>query len=373
MFDTADQSDVPQLLRLYRRVYGASYSLPLGTDPAAMSAEIASAGSIWLVARHPADGVVASIIATVDPHDRLGKVQGMVVDPAHRGAGIARRILAALAGRVLAGGEVDSLYATARTTTVAPQHTFLRNGFHPMGVFPNLRRSDRHETMVLLARYGDGVLDRRIPVDRVPSGLAGLIDATAAQVGWPDPPELVPGPEQPSPPCTDPPTAELVDAPRFLLDRFQERITDPVRRFYPFHTPNMMLVDTDYELYVHLSRRDGYCALVAAAPRPMAVAEHLDQTIRQLTDLGAMYVETLVPLHAFAELSVLLTRGFIPAALYPAMRRDGDGFRDYVVMARTVQPLDFRGLAIDAAFRPFTEQYIQAWTQQYLNTHGVYR
>lgn len=373
MFDIADQSDVPQLLRLYRRVYGAGYALPLGTDPEVMSAEIASAGSIWLVARHPADGVIGSIIATVDPSDRLGKLQGLVIDPAHRGSGIARRILGALTDRVLDSGDVDSVYGTARTTSVAPQRTCLANGFHPLGIFPNLRRADRHETMVLLARYRDGVLDRRIPVERVPSGLAGLIDATAAQIGWADPPELVPGPEQPTPPCTDPPTAELVEAPRFVLNRFLEQITDPARRFYPFHAPNMMLVDDGYELYVHLSRKDGYCALVGAAPAAMAVAAHLDQTIRQLTDLGAMYVETLAPLHAFAELAELLAHGFTPAAMYPAMRRDGDGFRDYVVMARTIQPLDFRGLAIDAAFRPFTEQYIQTWTQQYLNTHGVYR
>jgi hypothetical protein len=137
----------------------------------------------------------------------------------------------------------------------------------------------------------------------------------------------------------------------------------------------VMLTDTEagYELYAHLSPSDGYCTLVGAAPTPLAVADHLDRIIAQLNNFGAYYVESLVPMDAFEELTALLGNGFLPVAAYPAMRRDGELFRDYVVMARTMQPLDFRGLAIDNAFRPFTEQYIDLWKQQYLNTHGVFR
>ena len=55
------------------------------------------------------------------------------------------------------------------------------------------------------------------------------------------------------------------------------------------------------------------------------------------------------------------------------MRRDGECYRDYVVMARTMQPLDFQGLSIDAAFRPFIDQYIDLWTNKYLDTRRVFR
>lgn len=94
--------------------------------------------------------------------------------------------------------------------------------------------------------------------------------------------------------------------------------------------------------------------------------------IDTLAGLGAPHVETLVPLHEFDELSALLAFGFLPVALYPAMRKDGEVYHDYVVMVHTPQPPDFRGLAIDEAFRPFTEQYIELWTQKFLNTNGVF-
>ncbi|OZM74582.1 GNAT family N-acetyltransferase [Amycolatopsis antarctica] len=363
-------------MELYRRVYGRGYALPLGTDPQVMAREIASANTTWLVAHDSSRRLIASIVATTSPGDRLAKMQGLVVDPASRGSGIAQEAVSSLSDLLLADGTVDSVYATARTTATAPQRICLRSGFRALGIFPNLRKAAKHETMVLLARHQDGVLDRRHPVDRVPAGLGPIVEALDTVAGLPARPELVPD-EVPEPrsefASTD--EIELIGAERFVLRRFDEMVTDPSRRFYPFHKPDVMLAGPDglYEVYAHLSRADGYCTLIGAAPDARVVSRHLDQIIARLNDFGAFYIETLVPLYAFDELSSLLSFGFLPAAVYPAMRRDGELFHDYVVMARTMQPLDFRGLAIDAAFRPFTEQYIALWTQMYLNTHGVFR
>jgi len=375
VFRQACVGDVDELLHLYRKVYGRGYALPLGTDPQVMAREIASEDTTWLVAREPAGAAVASIVATRAPADRLAKMQGLVVDPSSRGSGIAQEAVRTLSDLLLSDGRVDSVYATARTTATAPQRVCLRSGFRGLGIFPNLRKAAKHETMVLLARHQEGVLEQRHPVERVPASLGPIIEALDAVAGLPMRPELVPDPTLEPPgevPSTD--EIELIGAERFVLRRFDEMVTDPSRRFYPFHKPNVMLAGPDgaYEVYAHLSRADGYCTLIGTAPDALVVTRHLDQIIARLNDFGAFYVETLVPLNAFAELSSLLSFGFLPAAVYPAMRRDGDSFHDYVVMARTMQPLDFRGLAIDVAFRPFTEQYIALWTQMYLNTHGVF-
>ena len=375
MFARAELSDISDLLQLYRRVYGTSYALPLGTDPEVMAAEISSENTIWLVARDPSSRqLMASIMAVVDPADRMGKLQGLVVDPEHRRGGIAHDAVGTLADMVLDQDLADSVYGTARTTSTAPQRICQRNGFHAMGIFPNLHRTDREETMVLLTRYREGVLDRRHPVPKVPAELAGLVAAVEQQIPWRHRPEIAEPAGRQVTAALDS-AVELVEAPTFVFRRFDERVTDPVRRFYPFHVPNVMLTDAEagYEVYAHLNRVDGYCTLIGAAPTPMAVVPYLDQVIAHLNDFGANYVESLVPMHAFEELTALLSHGFLPAAVYPAMRRDGELFRDYVVMARTVHPLDLRGLAIDNAFRPFTEQYIDLWTQQYLNTQGVFR
>ncbi|WHT15671.1 GNAT family N-acetyltransferase [Crossiella sp. CA-258035] len=375
VFERARLDDIDELLRLYRRVYGRAYALPLGTDPQVMAAEITSDRTSWLVARERSE-LVASIVGNVEPADRLGKMQGLVVHPEHRGGGVAQQAVSSLAELILSDGRADSVYGTARTTSTAPQRICLRSGFKALGIFPNLRKAARHETMVLLARHQEGVLEQRHPVERVPASLGPLLAAVEQVVGLPTRPELVPDVEVPVQRGESPPAeVELISAPRFVLRRYNDQLTNPGRRFYPFHTPNVLLAAADgsYEVFAHLSGSDGYCTLIGANPDAMAVARHLDLLISQLNNYGAFYIETLVPLHAFDELGQLLAHGFLPAAAYPAMRRDGELFRDYVVMARTMQPLDFRGLAIDAAFQPFTEQYIEAWKQMYLNTRGVFR
>ncbi|RZS43593.1 acetyltransferase (GNAT) family protein [Herbihabitans rhizosphaerae] len=374
-FERARIDDVYELLELYRKVYGRGYALPLGTDPQVMGDHINSPDTTWLVGR--AQGrVVASILATRSSADRLAKMQGLVVDPDRRGSGVAQQAVRSLADALLDSGEVDSVYATARTTATAPQRICLRAGFRGLGIFPNQRKAAKHETMVLLARHQDGVLEQRVPVARVPIGLGPIMDALDSVPGMPVRPKCMPSD------IVRPRTAraaggdiELVSADRFVLRRFDEVLTDPARRFYPFHQPNVLLAgpDGDYEVYAHLSPADGYCALIGAVPSAGVVTEHLDQIIARLAESGAHHVETLVPLDAFDGLSALLAHGFLPAAVYPAMRREADGFHDYVVMTRTMQPLDFRGLAMDAAFRPFAEQYISQWTQMYLNTQGVFR
>lgn len=374
-FREAVVDDVDELLRLYRRVYGRDYALPLGTDPQVMAREIASPETTWMVADEPSRGLVASILASSAPEDRLAKMQGLVVDPDSRGSGIAQEAVRTLSDHLLASGDVDSVYATARTTATAPQRICLRAGFRAYGIFPNLRKAARHETMVLLARHQDGVLDQRLPVERVPANLGPILDAVDVVAGLPCRPELVP----PEPPrqrrSAGPDEVELIAAEKFVLRRFDVAVSDPMRRFYPFHRPNVMLAcpEGSYEVYAHLNRADGYCALIGAAPTAQVVSEHLDQIIAQLNSFGAYHVETLLPLGAFDGLSSLLSFGFLPAAVYPAMRGEKDGFHDYVVMARTMQPLDFRGLAMDTAFQPYTQQYIALWSQMYLNTQGVFR
>ncbi|WP_037604103.1 GNAT family N-acetyltransferase [Streptacidiphilus rugosus] len=379
-FRAACTDDIDELLTLYRAVYGSSYTLPLGTDREVMAREINSPTTTWLVARQGAHGsLVASILGTVSPRERLGKLQGLAVHPDARGGGVARQAVRELSDRLLDEQPVDSVYATARTNSTAPQRICLQSGFRALGVFPNLRKSDRHETMVLLARHRPGVLEQRLAVPRVPAGLGGLVDALHQAVGLSGAPrprvDQRPSrnPSEPAPPDAAP-AFEVVDAPAFVRRRLATAVPDPEDRFYPFHAPNVLLAAEDggFEVYAQLNRSDGYCALVATAPGLPERGGDLDAVISTLSDQGALHIEMLLPLDRYADLDLLLGNGFLPAAAYPAMRRESDGYRDYVVMARTMKPLDFRGLAIDAAFRPFTEQYIELWKQQYLNTHGIF-
>lgn len=382
-FSAVRQSDINGLLALYRHVYGSGYALPIGTDPAVMAREIAAPNTTWLAAREPDTGrIVGTIIGTLDPGERLGKLQGLVIHPDARGTGLAHQAVRQLADALLTGDgtrqPADSVYATARTNSTAPQRVCLGAGFRALGIFPNLRKADEHETMVLLAKHRPGVLERRLPVERVPAGLADLVRALHQAVGLS---------EQPLPAIDDEPLPrrqrrsvgvemEFVDAPQFVARRTTEVMPDPEQRFYPFHTPNVMLSSADgaHEVYAQLNRSDGYCALIGTAGGDLATLAPVFETlIARLAEGGASHIEALLPLDRYQDLRLLLAYGFLPAAAYPAMRRQGEGFRDYVVMTRSLQPLDFRGLSIDAAFQPFTEQYTELWKQQYLNTHEVFQ
>lgn len=370
-FEPARLDDIDDLLKLYRRAHGANYPIAMGTDPDVMAAEIEAEHTVWLVWR---DGgrVVASITGHIEADDRMGKMAGLVVDPGAQGGGIAHHAVAQISDRMLGSGRIDSLYGTARTVHIAPQRVCLRNGFHALGLVPNLFKHARRETMALLAKHRDGVLDRRAEVHKVPQSLEKLVTAAHRRIGLPTLPEFV---EDADVPAAEPSRLEVVEAPQFVQRHFERNLNDPARRFYPLHRPNVLLADEQggYQIYGHLNRHDGYCTIFGATPSPQALLPHLGGVIDTLAGLGAPHVETLVPLHEFDELSALLAFGFLPVALYPAMRRDGDLFHDYVVMVHTPQPPDFRGLTIDEAFRPFTEQYIELWTQKFLNTNGVFR
>jgi hypothetical protein len=59
--------------------------------------------------------------------------------------------------------------------------------------------------------------------------------------------------------------------------------------------------------------------------------------------------------------------------VYPAMQEGQDGkLVDFVIMSRTLKPLDFRGMAIDQGFKPFIDQYVDLWKGMHLDVLDVF-
>ncbi|MYR17976.1 GNAT family N-acetyltransferase, partial [Streptomyces sp. SID6137] len=175
--------DIAELRQLYFDVYGHGYPVPLGSDPAVMRRMITDGSAHWLTARTPRGNLVGSAVVQTDAGSRVGKLLGLAVHPGHRGGGLASRLTGAVCEAALATGVLDSLYATVRVVTEGPQHVVVRNGFRPLGLLPNAVEVDGCESLALFARYADGVLERRAPVDRVPERLAGLLAAASAGIG----------------------------------------------------------------------------------------------------------------------------------------------------------------------------------------------
>ncbi|WKU48435.1 GNAT family N-acetyltransferase [Streptomyces sp. VNUA116] len=371
--EEAAPGDIAELRQLYYAVYGPHYPTALGTDPAVMARLIEDPHTLWLVTRCPRTGALTGSCAVHgEPGSRLGRLEGLAVHPGQRGSGIAGLLTDALCRRTLDAGRLDSVYATVRTVSAGPQRVVSRNGFRPMGVLPNAVDLDSRESLALYARYSPGVLERRAPVAEVPAPLLPLLRTAERTLGISYAHTRATGPA-PAPAAPAAAELEMIEAPAFVRRRFRERFPDAANWFYPLHTPNVLLVSDDggFEVYGCLNRAGGYCALVAAHPGPAAAAAHLEAVTRTLTRAGAGYVEALLPLDRHDLLSAGLAQGFIPSALYPAMRREGDGFHDYVVMSRTTEQIDFRGLVADAALQPFLDSYVSAWASTYLPSREV--
>ncbi|MFJ3923151.1 GNAT family N-acetyltransferase [Streptomyces sp. NPDC090022] len=383
----AAAADIAELRQLYYAVYGPHYPAALGTDPAVMARLIEDPHSLWLVARRRDTGALAASAAVHgEPGSRIGRLEGLAVHPEHRSGGLAAALTGELCARMLDTGRLDSVYATVRTVSPGPQRVVARNGFRPLGILPNAVDLSSRESLALYARHADGVLDRRVPVPEVPAPLLPLLRTAGSCLGvsYRDVrPTAAPAPAAPA--VADAAVAdadpaerlEMIEAPAFVRRRLRERIPDAGGWFYPLHTPNVLLTPEDgrFEVFAYLNRTGGYCSLLAAHPDPAAVADHLDVVTRTLTRAGASYVEALVPLAHHGALAAFLAQGFVAGALYPAMRADGEGagagFHDYVVLSRSTEQIDFRGVAVEPPLQPYLDCYLSAWASTYLPTLEV--
>ncbi|MCW7945117.1 hypothetical protein AAW14_24680 [Streptomyces hygroscopicus] len=367
--------DIAELRQLYFDVYGHGYPLPLGSDPAVMRRLITEGTAHWLTARTGRGDLVGSAVVETDPGSRIGKLVGLAVHPGHRGGGLASRLTAAVCEEAFGIGRLDSVYATVRVVTEGPQHVVVRNGFRPLGLMPNAVEVEGCESLALFARYGNGVLERRAPVERVPERLAALLTAASSGIGidYAATGRVAGRPAVRSVTGVDP--IELIAAPAFVRRRFLERFPVAGDRYFPLHTPNAVLVAADgsFEAYADLDPVAGSCALVAVHPRPAAVTGAMEALMTAVQRAGADYAETLLPLADTEALETFLASGFVPSAVYPAMRRIGDRFHDYVVLSRTGRQIDFRTTAVSTLLQPYLSAYLSAWTSTYLPVQEVSR
>ncbi|WP_246042530.1 MULTISPECIES: GNAT family N-acetyltransferase [Streptomyces] len=365
-------ADIAELRQLYYAVYGPHYPVALGTDPAEMARLIGDPHSLWLVGRCPDSGALTGSAAIHgEAGSRIGRLEGIAVHPGHRSGGLAGALTAELCAGMLDTGRLDSVYATVRTVSAGPQRVVLRNGFRPLGILPNAVDLRSRESLALYARHSAGVLDRRKPVTEVPAALMPLLRTAEEALGIAYPGvRAVSGPASAPAAPADAERLEVIEAPAFVRRRFRERFPGRGDWFYPLHTPNVLLTPEDgrFEVYAYLNRTGGYCSLLTAHPEPAAAAAYLEPVTRALARAGAGYVEALVPLDRPEALQAFHAQGFVAGALYPAMRADGEGFRDYAVLSRSSERIDFRGVAVEPPLRPYLDCYVSAWASTHLPT-----
>lgn len=372
--DSAQLTDIDELLKLYFIVYGNSYPIQVGTDPKIMADAISAPENLWLVMRDEGrDKLVGSVLFETDRFNRIGKIMGLVVHPEYRKRGIANALVAQGTADLLGpSGPVNSVYTTTRTISVSPQLIFFRDAFHPLGIFPNAHRLDDYETLTLFAKFKEGVLARREPVARVPEKLLPIYSIVNRVVGASWLPTGLPARKPVGAPGQQL-EFEMIFAPDYVHRRFLETFTDPYDRFYPFHTPNMLWASRggEVEIFAYLSKPDRYCTIVALTQPFHALAGRLKGLLLNARDHGVSYLELLIGTEHSESIESLLDAQFLPSAIYPAMTEVGGKVNDFVLMTRTMEPLNFRGMAVEKAFKPYVDQYVDLWKKMHLDTLEV--
>ena len=369
--------DIDELLKLYFTVYGHNYPISFGNNAEAAAQAILSDDIQWLVARDKARGrmIVGSMVYELDRVDKVAKALALVVHPDYRKVGIASRLSKWGDKLIEKGGPFNSIYTTTRTQGIGPQLIFLKENYLPLGIFPNAHKLKQHETTTLFAKFQEGVLERRVATEKIPHRLVPLyqvVNRIYPQLTVP-PSESLPDRsiKKHSPWDT---TFEAIYAPHYVLRRFNAQITDSNAQFYPFHQPNLLIADDSgkVEIFAYYNQLDGYCTLIACNQPMYALHETFPSLLEKMRSLGITYVEVLIGANRFESLEVLLRAQFLPSALYPAMREINGETYDYVIMTRTMEPLDFRGMQVEQSFKPYVDQYVSLWKQMHLDALEVF-
>lgn len=375
----ATVADREELLSLYLTVYGDDYPLELGTNKQLMTRLLEEQDcAFWFVAElKDRVGIAASCVVELEPEFKIGKVTGAAVHPQCAGLGLSTELIRHAVQTVMEQApSINTLYATTRTVTMASQKMLLNNGFKPLGIFPNARKIKTYETLTLMGYFREGVLAKRTQVHKIPPSLVELYLQTNKSIGDERPIELVEDcPALSKDTVHEDSKWEFIQAPEFVEKRFNEIFKgDRESTFYPFHKPNLLISnkELDVEMFASFNKKDHYCVIISANKPITTINGHFKKLAFSFKEIGVYYLETLVRLDSFEAICFLNSNRFLASAYYPAMREIDNIAHDYVLMTRTMVPLDFSESQIAPQFTPFVREYVRQWVELNLSTVGVH-
>ena len=369
-------TDANEIINLYRSVYGTKYPIAYGTDPDLLKRAIVDQEShMVLVARDISKSAIAGVlIVEIDAFNKIGKMVGLVVQPEYQRHKIGNSLVAFVSDFFLKKDQrLNSLYATTRTVIVGPQMIFVKNNYLPLGIFPNAHRLSQYETVSLFAKFREGILEKRLPEKDVPESVVPLYKILENLVPKIKIPVIEEKSDKAIAELNEDWEFEIINAEAYVNRRFHEHFPDPSDHFFPFHTPNIIISEKKgrMDIFAYFSKRDGYCTLIKATRPISELKGKLTGLYMLLDDIGVSYIEVLVNVKHKPLIETLLSGQFLPCAIYPAMREINKHCEDYIVMSRTMEPLNFKGMHVVSQFKPFIDQYVEAWKKVNLDTIEV--
>jgi CRP-like cAMP-binding protein/GNAT superfamily N-acetyltransferase len=311
----AVQADVPEIARLFSRVYGADYLYPAFYDEEHLTRFLYDPSAITLVAESEKPGRLvgtASVLFAQGAHtDLVGEFGRLVVDPAARGFGIGSLLMRERLERV--GDRLHVGYAEVRVAHPFSTRISQRYAFHPMGLLPyKLRFGGRREHAGLMVRYFGSALDLRRNHPRIIPEAHALARNALELVGL-KPGYILDEASSPYPPGGDADLEDLTAEGYAALLRIERGRLANREVFWPLRL--------QYGMFKLRATRSSYIRvfeLICTADdvvRPLFVA--LEQSARG--QWGIVTVEIDVSAYAPRMQRTLLEMGYLPAAYVPAL------------------------------------------------------
>jgi hypothetical protein len=334
---------------------------------------VRSASTAWIVAER--EGAMLAVLSIlIDRENHLAKLERLVVDPSWEQSEQVLREAMPLLRTYLGERAVEVLYTTTRGLTFAQQEMTLKTGFRVLGIFPFGKGGETLKIQGLTAYYFDGVLEKRrrsdFPLHPI---VAPFFDICRRECGLP-PLVLAPQPEVRGSFEKLPPL-EFIYAPGFVAHRFnrlKERRTLSVH-FYPFSVPNVLITDPQQriEIFICMVPEIRFATIIGehmdARVHPTELYHHVSQ---MLNHQNISYIEVINDAGDDQGIEAIFNAGYLPTAYFPALKRQGDQRRDYVVMARSFDRLFAikpTGMAIQRTYLEYLNAYYQLESRKYLD------
>ncbi|MCK5583113.1 MAG: hypothetical protein KAI33_04950, partial [Elusimicrobiales bacterium] len=364
-------SDMRRIQMMYAEVYGVNYSIPLIIDKDLMRAAIENDQYYWLVAETNSR-IIASLIYVVDDKRRLAKAFGAVVSREYREHDLAQTMMKLTLDNITKKRNlVDLIYATTRTTNVAPQRLTASLGFLKLGVFPNTHKVYENETHCLTAYYTEKVWAKRKKTPVIIKQILPFYQLVQKQIELEEPKIKEIKKDLSEDKKKKILEFEIIKAPNFIKDRFSKtKGTSFFRRiFMPFHEPNLLFITPDQstEVYLTYSDKDKYSVILGGTTSEEADVV-LESVSRVLNNMNMAYVEVVLDAYEPELQYKAMMARYIPSGYFPCAKKVGDKRHDCVVFSRTFEALDLSNVKVTSLYKNFLKEYVRLWEKMYISS-----
>jgi len=364
-FLPATVKDVHAIYELYQKVYKGHYTLKDVTDLGQIKKKIEDPTYFWAVA-HVEGELIGSVIYAIDPVNKIGKCYAAAVLNEFRGQDVMRSmVLQGLERLTKRTRTCDVIYATTRTVSFAPQVVLEHVGFHPMGIFPNVRKVESFETHGLEIFFRDSALKLRrkkptlVPEVRdfylIVKDILQLEDHDEVELPLADPRKM-----------GSPIDFEVNRNESEVLAQFDYSQNRDLldKLFFPFVEPNLLFFskDKNIEIFVNFNESDGHGVIIAYRIGSNDLRHVIMWFSEKAALVGMRYIELLVNSFKPEMQRMALDAKYLPCAYFPAMRMNDLGQReDYIVFSRSVESLDFMDMHLVRTNRRFLDAFMKCW------------